>query len=136
MALASAALCGVACIAVGPAGVASADPELKGTYTATWDLSQAQELKDPKVETERWVITPCGAGCADVKPDNGAAGQLRLVDGRWEMSRTMSLVNCRPPAPDQTTTTSIDAETLEGTQSTEVHCVGMSYGGPISLKPA
>ena len=119
MVAAAAVFAGTATVLAGPV---TADADLSGTYAVTWDLSQATALKNPEVKNERWTVTPCGAGCADVKPDKGIAGQMHLVDGRWEMTRTATLMNCNPGQPDQTTTTSIDAATLEGTQRTEVHC--------------
>lgn len=130
---AAAAFVGAACLTVGPAGVASADPELDGTYTFTWDLSQARELQHPTVETSQWTIASCGSGCAHVDADAGSLGDMHLVNGRWEMTRDASLINCNPGSPDQTTVLSLDAATLQGRQDTTVHCAEMSYGGPASL---
>jgi hypothetical protein len=141
--LASAAvLAGAAGIAIGPAGLASADPELNGTYNFSVDLTQATALKDPGVKTHAWAITPCGAGCAHVTlpgakaiAGNNPGGDLHLVNGRWEMTQENSIMHCGA-GPDVTIVTSLDAATLQGTQDTTNHCVGMSYGGPATLTRA
>ncbi len=99
---ASAAAAAAACIAVGTAGTAFADPELNGTYTLTVDETQATTnqflMKNPEVETKQWIVTSCGPGCANVTiPDNpNGGGQLKLVNGRWEMSKDTTLMNCNP----------------------------------------
>jgi hypothetical protein len=139
---ASAAAAAVACIAVGTAGTASADPELNGTYTLTVDETQSTTtgfaIKNPEVETKQWVVTSCGAGCANVAvPDvpNGG-GQLKLVNGRWEMSKDLTLMNCHPGQPDVTVTTSLDPATLQGTEVNTNHCLDNVITSPATLTPA
>lgn len=139
---ASAAAAAGAIFAIAPAGVASADPELNGTYTLTVDETQATTnqfgLQNPTVETKQWVIAPCGAGCARVTvPDNPqGGGDLKLVNGRWEMSKDISLMNCNPGQPDVTVTTSLDAATLQGTQVNTNHCLDNVITAPATLAPA
>ena len=140
--IASAALAAGAVLAIAPAGVASADPELNGTYTLTVDGTQATTtqfgLKNPKVETTQWVIAPCGAGCATVTvPDQpNGGGELKLVNGRWEMTKEMSLMNCNPGQPDVTMVTSLDAVTLQGTEVNTNHCLDNVITSPATLAPA
>jgi hypothetical protein len=144
--IAPAALAAAACIAVGPAALASADPELNGTYTLTVDETQATSsggptLANPKVDTAQWVITSCGAGCAHVAipgaPNIAGAngGDLRLVNGRWEMTQETTLMHCGE-GPDVTTVTSLDAATLQGTKAIDNHCVGVVITSPATLTPA
>lgn len=129
---------------IGPAGQATADPELNGTYTFTEDETAATTtgfpLSDPKIRTSQWVIAPCGPGCAHVTiPDAPAianSGDLRLNNGRWEMTQEFSLMHCGA-GPDITTFTSIDAATLQGTQDSTNHCVGDNkITSPVTLAPA
>src|SRR5690349_12408484 len=140
--LASVAAAAGAVFAIAPAGVASADPELNGTYTLTVDQTQATTnqfaLQNPTVETKQWIVTPCGPGCADVAvPDSPkGGGQLHLVNGRWEMSRDISLMNCNPGQPDVTVTTSLDAVTLQGTEVNTNHCLDNVITAPATLAPA
>ena len=133
-----------ACVAIGPMGVAAADPELSGSYTFTKDETQATTtgfpLANPEVRTSKWVISSCGAGCAHVTmPDAPAmanSGDLRLNNGRWEMTQEFSLMHCGA-GPDITTLTSIDAATLTGTQASTNHCVGENtITSPVTLAPA
>ena len=139
---ASAAAAAAACIAVGTAGTAFADPELNGTYTLTVDETQATTnqfaLQNPKVETKQWIVASCGAGCANVTvPDSpNGGGQLKLVNGRWEMSKDTTLMNCNPGQPDVTMTTSIDAATLQGTEVINNHCLNNVITSPATLTPA
>ena len=140
--IASAALAAGAVLAIAPAGVASADPELNGTYTLTVDGTQATTtqfgLKNPTVDTTQWVITPCGAGCATVAvPDQpNGGGELKLVNGRWEMTKEMSLMNCNPGQPDVTMVTSFDPVTLQGTEVNTNHCLDNVITSPATLVPA
>lgn len=129
---------------IGPAGQAVADPELNGTYTFTEDETQATTtgfpLSDPKVRTDQWVITSCGAGCANVTitgaPAIANSGELRLNNGRWEMTQEFSLMHCGA-GPDITTFTSIDAATMQGMQDSTNHCVGDNkITTPVTLTPA
>lgn len=127
-------------IAVGPAGFAAAEPQLNGTYNFTWDTTQSKTAGEPGVDTWKWVVTPCGAGCAHVVAFDKDAGDMHLVNGRWEMTEenTLTGFNCPIPGRPSTTTTvtSLDAETLSGTRSNENHCVGMTIEGPASLAQA
>ncbi len=139
---ASAAIAAAAGIALGPAGLAAADPDLNGTYNFTVDLTQATALKNPGIKTTTWAITPCGTGCAHVTlpganahPGISTGGDLHLVNGRWEMTQENSLMHCGA-GPDVTIVTSLDAATLQGTQDSTNHCAGMSYGGPATLTRA
>ncbi len=139
LATATAAIAVAAGIAVGPTGLAAADPDLNGTYNLTVDLSQATALKNPEIKTSTWAITPCGAGCAHVTLSGVNApagisngGDLHLVNGRWEMTQENTLMHCGA-GPDVTIVTSLDAATLQGTQDSTNHCAGMSYGGPATL---
>ena len=140
--IASAALAAAACIAMGPAGTASADPELNGTYTLTVDETQATTnqfaLQNPTIDTTPWVVTPCGAGCAKVVvPDNPkGGGDLKLVNGRWELTKDISLMNCKPGQPDVTVVTSLDPVTLQGTEVNTNHCLDNVITAPATLAPA
>ena len=140
--IASAAAVAGAFLAIAPAGVATADPELNGTYNLIVDETQSTTtgfaIKDPKVETTQWIIASCGPGCADVTTPGSAmgGGQLKLVNGRWEMSRDMTLMNCNPGQPDVTVTTSLDPATLQGTQVNTNHCLSNVITSPASLAPA
>lgn len=139
---ASAAAAAGVVFAIAPAGIASADPELNGTYTLTVDETRATTnnfaMQNPTVETTQWVIAPCGPGCARVTvPDNpNGGGDLKLVNGRWEISRDISLMNCNPGGPDVTVTTSFDAATLQGTQVNTNHCLDNVITAPATLTPA
>ncbi len=117
----------------GASGVAVADDGLSGAYTLTWDLSQAAQVKNKEVRTDQWTVTPCGAGCADVAMGGGQTGQMHLVNGRWEMSRDMTLMNCNAGGPDVTVFTSLDAATLQGFQRNTNHCANVTFEGPASL---
>lgn len=144
---ATAAAAAVTCIAVGPAGTALADPELTGTYTLIVDETQATSsggptLANPEVETTQWVITSCGAGCARVNipdapsaPGISSGGDLRLVNGRWEMTQENTLMHCGD-GPDVTMVTSLDAATLQGTKEINNHCVGVVITSPATLTAA
>lgn len=141
---ASVAIAAAVCLTIGPAGHAAADPELNGTYTFTEDETQATTtgfpLANPKVRTSQWVITSCGAGCAHVTitdaPAMANSGDLRLNNGRWEMTQEFSLMHCGA-GPDITTFTSIDAATLQGTQDSTNHCVGDNkITSPVTLAAA
>jgi hypothetical protein len=140
---ASAAAAAASCIAVGAAGLASADPELNGTYTLTVDETQSTTtgfpLADPKVETTQWVVTSCGAGCAHVTtPDNPkGGGDLHLVNGRWELTTefTLPMPSC-PPGPTVTNVTSLDPATLQGTEVNTNHCLDNVITSPATLTPA
>ena len=143
---ASAALVAGAVLAIAPAGVASADPELNGTYTLTVDDTQATSsggptIANPQVRTTQWVVTSCGAGCAHVAiPDapnlpGANGGDLHLVNGRWEMTQETTLMHCGA-GPDVTTVTSLDAATLQGTKALDNHCVGVVITSPATLTPA
>ncbi|WP_164478809.1 hypothetical protein [Mycolicibacterium stellerae] len=123
-----------------------ADPELNGTYTLTVDETQATSdggptLANPEIDTTQWVVTPCGAGCAQVAiPDapnlpGANGGDLRLVNGRWEMTQETTLMHCGE-GPDVTTVTSLDAATLQGTKAINNHCVGVVITSPATLTPA
>jgi hypothetical protein len=135
-----------ACVAIGPAGQAAADPELNGTYILTVDDTQSTTtgfpIKDPQVRTTKWVVTSCGAGCAHVSmPDRpampGAAngGDMHLVNGQWELTQEMSIMHCGA-GPDVTTVTSLDAVTLQGTNVNTNHCLDNVITSPASLAPA
>jgi hypothetical protein len=140
---ACAAAAAVACIAVGPAGLASADPELNGTYTLTVDQTQSTTtgfpIKDPEVETSQWVITSCGAGCAHVTTPNNpkGGGDLHLVNDRWELTTefTLPMPSC-PPGPTVTNVTSLDPATLQGTEVNTNHCLDNVITSPATLTPA
>ena len=128
--------------AIAPAGIASADPELNGTYTLTVDETQATTnqfaMQNPTVETTQWVVAPCGPGCARVTvPDNpNGGGDLKLVNGRWEMIKEVSLMNRNPGQPDVTVVTSLDAATLQGTEVNTNHCLDNVITAPATLAPA
>jgi hypothetical protein len=140
--VASAAAVAGAFLAIMPAGIATAEPELSGTYTLIVDDTQSTTtgfpIKDPKVETSQWVVASCGPGCANVTtPDNPrGGGQLKLVNGRWEMSKDITLMNCNPGQPDVTVTTSLDPVTLQGTQVNTNHCLDNVITSPATLAPA
>lgn len=140
--IASAAAAAGAVFAIAGAGVASADPELNGTYTLTVDQTQATTnqfaMQNPTVKTTQWVITPCGAGCAKVAvPDNpNGGGDLKMVNGRWELTKEVSLMNCNPGQPDVTVVTSLDPVTLQGTEVNTNHCLDNVITAPASLTPA
>lgn len=140
--IASAAAAAGTVLAIVPAGIASADPELNGTYTLTIDETQATTnqfaMSNPEVETSQWVVTSCGPGCANVTiPDNpNGGGELKLVNGRWEMTKEISLMNCNPGQPDVTVVTSLDPATLQGTEVNTNHCVGNVITAPATLTPA
>ena len=139
---ASAVAAAAACIAVGTAGTALADPELNGTYTLTVDETQATTnqfaLQNPTVETTQWVVTSCGPGCANVAvPDSPkGGGDLKLVNGRWELTKDISLMNCKPGQPDVTVVTSLDPVTLQGTEVNTNHCLDNVITAPATLAPA
>ena len=130
-----------ACVAVGPAGPASADPGLNGTYTLTVDQTQATTtgfpLKDPKVQTTQWVVTSCGDACAHVTvPDNPkGGGDLQLVNGRWQLTKELTLMHCGA-GPDITVITSLDPATLQGTEENTNHCLDNVITSPATLTPA
>lgn len=139
----SAAAAAGAVLAIAPVGIASAEPELNGTYTFTVDWTKATTngfaLKDPEVRTQQWVVAPCGAGCARVTvPDNPeGGGELRLVNGRWEMTTEIRVINCTPGQPDVTTVTSLDPATLHGTVLQTLHCAGNNVNtAPATLTAA
>lgn len=111
-------------VAIGSAGIASADGplqpspgELSGTYTYESDTG--------RVNT--WVITPCGPGCADVAvtavtdPRVAPYGGRALLDnGRWGMAvQYAEAVRCKPPNDNVTVPGTVvfafDAATLNGT---------------------
>jgi hypothetical protein len=131
-----------ACVAIGPAGFASADGDLNGTYNYTVDETQATTnqfaMKDPKVEVKQWVIASCGPGCAKVTiPDNPkGGGDLKMNNGRWEMTKEFSIMNCNPGSPDVTVVTSLDPVTLQGTEVNTNHCLNNIITAPATLTPA
>ena len=132
-----------ACVAIGPAGPASADPGLNGTYTLTVDQTQSTTtgfgLQDPKVQTTQWVLASCGDGCSHVTtPDNPkGGGDLKLVDGRWQLTRELTMMNCTQGAgPDVTIITSLDPATLQGTEVNTNHCLDNVITSPAALTPA
>ena len=63
-------------VAIGSAGVASADP-LTGSYTATVTGSIGTYLNSP---APTWVFTPCGPGCVNV---DAQGAQLHEQNGQW-----------------------------------------------------
>jgi hypothetical protein len=141
---ASVAFAAAGCVVIGAAGQAAADPDLNGTYTLTVDQTQSTTtgfpLKDPKVVTTQWVITPCGAGCAHAtvadRPNGG--GDLHLVDGQWQLIQEgphLDISMC-PPGPSVTTVTSLDPATLQGTQVNTNHCLNNVITSPATLTPA
>lgn len=66
----------LAALAIGSAGVASAEP-LSGSYTATVTGAFGNYLSD---RSPTWVLTPCGPGCVNV---DAQGAQLHEQDGRW-----------------------------------------------------
>ena len=70
-------------------------------------------------------------------PDNpNGGGDLKLVNGRWEMTKEISLMNCTPGQPDVTVVTSLDPATLQGTEVNTNHCLDNVITAPASLTPA
>lgn len=129
--------------------LASADQDLTGTYrylvTEELDRGAAAEIN----ARPTWTVTPCGPGCAHVSssPDQGPGGgggydgDLKLVDGVWQMSVTrpdLSVCNDGRRLPG-TVTYSMDPATLTGTANgaTPADCDGAPGGfqDTFMLKP-
>lgn len=117
-----------AALAVGAAGVASADPQnnahpgqLNGHYTWTTTTPNGQTTSGD------YYFTPCGDGCASAASTPGGAvvGQAHLVDGQWTMDGTWSVTcsNGGPGGDSATYHDTWDANTLSGTDA-------ITYSGP------
>ena len=63
-------------------------------------------------------------------------GDLKLVNGRWELTKDISLMNCKPGQPDVTVVTSLDPVTLQGTEVNTNHCLDNVITAPATLAPA
>lgn len=68
-----------AAVLVGGVGVGAAAParadDFDGTYTLTGPGTQST-----------WVVTPCGAGCADIADSRGWTARAQLAGGMWTFS--------------------------------------------------
>jgi hypothetical protein len=72
-------------LALGLATPASAAPVMSGHYIVT-----VTNTTTGQTTTDDWNFTPCGDGCASIKP----WGQARLANGQWTMDTTNNAV-CR-----------------------------------------
>jgi len=116
---------GLGCFSLVLPTVASADQDLNGTYTywVTEEFDRGAPVDINALRT--WTVTPCGPGCAHVSssPDRGPGGgggydgDLRLIDGGWQMTVTrpdLSICDDGRRLPG-TVSYSVDPTTLTGT---------------------
>ena len=114
----------VAGLAIGSAGIASADGPLQ---PSPGELSGTYRYESDTGRVNTWVITPCGPGCADVAvtpvTDSRVVpyrGRALLNNGRWDMTvQYPEAVRCKPPndfvTVPGTVAFSFEAATLDGT---------------------